>query len=221
MAHTDDARAPFDPARGRPHHHDPAELHNASVAHEHSDVNIRAILMFAAGLVVVAVVVHVLMALMFRWFEGQARKNDPQLSPLSATAPAMPQTTTESPFFGHARGGAQLLTNEPLALEKLRTEEDKRLRGYGWVEGKPGVAHMPVDEAKKLILERGIPTREGEPPDPALGTTAAAMGEASGGRTIGTGKKGTGETGTAPGEQPSPPPAATPNGGHRPGGDKH
>lgn len=213
MTHTDDARGP--------HQHDPAELHNENVAYEHTDVNIRAILMFAVGLVIVAAVVHVLMALMFNWFEGQARENDPRLSPLSATAPAMPATTRESPFFGHARGGAQLLTNEPRALQELRAEEDKRLQGYGWVEGKPGVAHMPLDEAKKLILERGLPTRAGDPLDPALGTRAATTGEASGGRTIPTGKKGNGETGTAPGEQPSPQTSPPPNGGHRPGVDEH
>ena len=191
--HTDEPRAP--------HVHDPAELHNEDVAHEHTDVNIRAIVMFAVGLIVVAAVVHGLMYGMFWWLDEQARQNDPQRSPLATPAPAMPARTTESLNFGHARGGAQLLTNEPLALQKLREEENKRLHGYGWVEGKPGVAHMPIDEAKKLILERGVPVRAGEPLAPTAGTRSAAGGEASGGRSIPTGKK-TGELSTAPAEQP-------------------
>jgi hypothetical protein len=203
MTHTDDARGP--------HHYDPAELHNEDVAHEHTDVNIKAILMFAAGLVVVAAVVHVLMAVMFGWLERQAKKNDPQLSPLSAAAPEMPERTRESPFFGHARGGAQLLTNEPMALRKLRGDEDKRLHGYGWVEGKPGVAHMPLSEAKKLILERGVPTRAGDPLDPNIGTSAAAMGEASGGRTIPAGTSANQGTGAAPAPQPPQQPAPPPH----------
>ena len=198
MTHTDDARGP--------HHHDPAELHNEDVAHEHTDVNIKAILMFAAGLALVTLVVHILMAAMFNWMEGQAKKNDPQLSPLSVAAAEMPKTTRESPAFGHARGGVQLLTNEPMALRKLRGDEDKRLHGYGWVDGKPGIAHMPVNEAKKLILERGVPTRAGDPLDPTLGTRAAAMGEASSGRTIPAARKSTGGSGETPAQTPAAPP---------------
>ena len=211
MTHTDGAGSV-------PHHHDQPEFHNEDVAHEHTDVNIRAILMFAAGLVVVAIVVHFLIAGVFWWLEREARKRDPQLSPINAQVPA---TTTGSPFFGHARGGAQLLTNEPMALQKLRDDEDKRLRGYGWVEGKPGVAHMPVGEAKKLILERGLPVRADGSPDAVTGTRAAAMGEASGGRTIPVGGKGA-QGADAPGQpqpsqqqqKPAQQPAA-PHGGHQ------
>jgi hypothetical protein len=206
MTHTDHARG---------HHH--PELHNPEVAHEQTDVNIRAILMFAGGLVIVAVIVHILMALMFAWLEEQAKKNDPQLSPLAAPSSQMPTTTTESPFFGHARGGAQLLTNEFLALQQLRERENKTLQGYGWVEGKPGVAHMPIGEAKKLIVERGVPVRAGDPPAPTAGTRAAAMGEASGGRSIPTPQSGAQPPAGTP-EQPQqqqPQPPAAPHGGHQ------
>jgi hypothetical protein len=211
MTHTD--------ARGA-HHHDHPELHNEDVAHEHSDVNIRAILMFAIGLVIVAIVVHIVIAVMFRWLDDQAKQNDPQLSPLSAQAPNMPTTTTESPFFGHARGGAQLLTNEPMALQKLRETENKTLQGYGWVEGKPGVAYMPIGEAKKLILERGVPARAGEPVDATIGTRAAAMGDASGGRNIPVTGKATGGPGAGSDQQQQQqqPPAqqpAAPHSGHQ------
>ena len=207
MTHTDDA--------GVLHRHDPEELHNEDVAHEHSDVNIRAIVMFGVGLVIVTAVVALLMAGMFKWLEGQATKNDPPVSPLTAPPQAMPRTTTSSPFFGHARGETQLLTNEPAALRKLSDDEYKRLHGYGWVDGKPGVAHMPIEEAKKLILERGLPARQGAPLDPAVGTHAPAMGEASGGRTIPAGKKSNAAPVATP-EQPKQPQQATPHGG--PGG---
>ena len=211
MTHTDDVY-------GR-HHHDPAELHNEDVAHEHTDVNIRAILMFAVGLAIVALVVHVLMAVMFGWLERQAARQDPVASPMAERAPDMPRNTTESAYFGHARGGAQLLTNEPMALQKLIAEENKRLQGYGWIEGKTGVAYMPLAEAKKLILERGVPVRAGDPVEPTVGTRAAAMGEASGGRAIQTGRKAAdAPAGTTPPAQPPQQPPAAPHGAHQPGG---
>ena len=206
---------PTDGVHSVPHHHEQPEFHNEDVAHEHTDVNIKAILMFAAGLVLVAIVVHFLIAGVFWWLEREARKRDPQLSPVNAQAPAMPRTTTESPFFGHARGGSQLLTNEPLALQKVRDDENKRLQGYGWVQGKQGVAHMPVNEAKKLILERGLPARADGVADPALGTRAAAMGEASGGRTIPGAAKGPQTTPAQPQEQQQKQAPAAPHSGHQ------
>jgi hypothetical protein len=58
---------------------------------------------------------------------------------------------------------------------------------------------MPIAEAKKLILERGLPARAEASPDPRVGSHAYAMGESSGGRTIGV---------PAPPSGAQPPPAA-------------
>jgi hypothetical protein len=158
-------------------------MHNEGVAHEHSDVNIRAIIMFAAGLAVVAIVASIAMWLLFGWFERQAAADDPVLSPLAPPAAEMPRTTAGSTTFGSAPG-PQLLTNEYMALDKHRAAEMERLAGYGWVDQKTGVAHIPIDEAKRLLLQRGLPSRGGQPIAPSLGTRVPASGEASGGRMI-------------------------------------
>jgi hypothetical protein len=171
-------------------HHDPAEMHNEDVAHEHSDINIRAVLGFAAGLVVVTMVVYLLMWGLFVGLEHNAASNDPQLSPLSVPA-------------GQEPAGVRLLTNEPAALREMREAEAKQLDGYGWVNQAAGVAHMPIAEAKKKLLERGLPSRAGEPVDARLGTSAPALGESSGGRILGSRPA----AGT-----PAPPPAPKPAG---------
>ena len=67
-------------------------------------------------------------------------------------------------------------------LQQQRDKEQKVLHGYGWVNQGAGIARMPIDEAKKLILERGLPVSEGEDVSPTL-ARAAARGE-SGGRII-------------------------------------
>jgi hypothetical protein len=180
MTHTDPPppRAPADEAGS---HGDP--LHNEGVAHEHSDVNVRAILAFAAGLAVVAIVASIAMWLLFGWFERQAAADDPPLSPLSVPAAEMPRSTAGSTTFGNAPG-PQLLTNEYMALEKNRAAEMEWLANYGWVDQQAGVAHIPIDEAKKLLLQRGVPTRAGAPIAQTLGTRLPAYGESSGGRMI-------------------------------------
>jgi hypothetical protein len=176
MKHTDGAASYDD---GIPHGGD----HNEDVAHEHSDINVRGILLFASSMVATGLVSAVLMWLLFGFLDRQATRNDPQESPLAMPATQMPKTTTESPFFGSA-ARPQLLTNEPVALERQRAGEDKQLGHYGWIDEKTGVARIPIAEAKKLIIQRGLPARAGDPVDARLGTHAPAMGESSSGRTI-------------------------------------
>jgi hypothetical protein len=209
---------------GVPHrHHEPGEedpLHNEDVDHEHSDINVRAVVGSAIILAVVVIVSQVLMWGLFEVFESRAEATDPVVSPLAQPATDMPKNTQESPFFNAGVGGPQLMVDEPRNLAKQHDEEQKRLRGYGWVNQAGGVAYIPIDEAMKKIRERGLPVREGEAAPPLLGTQAPSRGEASGGRMMLLG----GDPAAAPSE-PNPPtpaekpapdaPAPTP---HKPGG---
>jgi hypothetical protein len=167
------------------HHHSPEELHNEGVAHEHSDINIRGIVSFAGGLAIVTAIVIVLMAGLFKMLESQAAARDPQISPLAAAPVPMPARTTGSPYFGGAPQ-PQLLTDEPALLQQIRQNEARQLEEGAWVDQTAGVARLPIDEAKKLIVERGLPVRAGAPVDPGLGTLRPSRGEASGGRILGT-----------------------------------
>jgi hypothetical protein len=38
-------------------------------------------------------------------------------------------------------------------LDALRAESQQRLSAYGWVDRENGVVHMPIEEAKKQLLE--------------------------------------------------------------------
>jgi hypothetical protein len=161
-----------DPSSRAGHHYTDAEMHNDDVAHEHSDINIRTVLTFGAGLAVVVITAAALMYALFLVLEGQAERRDPEISPV-----AMPS--------GQEAPAPRLLTNEPASLSKFRAEETKKLEGYAWVDERSGVARVPIEQAKKLILQRGLPVRaSGAADDPRIGTHAPAYGEASGGRAI-------------------------------------
>jgi hypothetical protein len=41
----------------------------------------------------------------------------------------------------------------------LREEEARRLNSYGWVDKQGGVARIPIDRAKEVMLQRGFPVR--------------------------------------------------------------
>ena len=182
--------------------HEPGDpLHNEDVAHEHSDINIRALISAAIVLVAVVVVSQVLMWGLFGIFEKQAASHDAAVSPLAPAPATMPPNQVgRSVFSPETVGGPRLLTNEPMALRDQRDKEQKLLHGYGWINQGAGVAHLPIDEAKKLIVERGLPVSEGVAVSPTLGTHAPSRGEASGGRVFLIG----GEPSNAPAMTPAP-----------------
>ena len=55
------------------------------------------------------------------------------------------------------RARAEADDGEPMYLQGSTDAEQQVLHGYGWVDEKAGVARIPIDEAKKLMLERGLP----------------------------------------------------------------
>ena len=165
------------------HHYTPEDMHNEDVAHEHVDVNISALVWSTVVIFGVVAGTAVLMLLLFNLLASQAAARDPKLSPLAMPSTAMPPTTTASPFFGGAPE-PRLMTDEPKRLNEVRTSEQSLLHAYGWTDEKAGVAHIPIDEAKKLTIERGLVVRQDPLTDEHLGTRRPASGESSSGRNV-------------------------------------
>jgi len=38
-------------------------------------------------------------------------------------------------------------------------DQENQLNSYGWVDEQAGTAHIPIDHAMDLIVERGLPVR--------------------------------------------------------------
>ena len=125
-----------------------SKAHDPTVHHEESDVDIRGILGFAAGLLVVAIVVHIAMWGLFRYFEASAAHHEEQ--PTYPLAAKQEQRLPPEP---------RLQTNPRQDLADLRAAEDQTLTTYGWVDRNAGVVRIPVEEAMKLAIQRGLPAR--------------------------------------------------------------
>ena len=129
------------------HGFSPPNPDTPEVEHEGSDVNVRAILGFAAGLIVTAAVIHFIVWLLFLYLSGA-------------------ETTRDTPDFPLAAGQATRVPPEPRLqttpredLRELRAREEEILGSYGWVDKTTGVVRIPIDEAMKLTLQRGLPAR--------------------------------------------------------------
>ena len=154
----------------QPHPGQSHDLHNADVAHEHDDVNVRALLWYGVVLFAITVAIQAAMLGMFKgleWYEG---KNEPYVTPLTEpTGRPWPQPGLQvTPWTDY---------------REFLGEQRNRLHSYGWVDEKLGVARIPIDKAKQMLLQRGLPVRP-ELANDLEGTNVAATGESSGGRTL-------------------------------------
>ena len=153
-----------------PHAHPHGELHNPDTAHEAQDISINAIVAFVVVLAGVTLAIQGAMYGLFVAFDRMEKASDVASSPLAVPA-------------GQAPPDPRLQTTPWTDLKTLRAEEFSYLHSYGWIDKDAGVARMPIDKAKALLLQRGLPVRPG-PVDAREGTSFAATGESSGGRNL-------------------------------------
>ena len=144
--------------------------------HEHTDANVWLIVQFAIWLVVSAVIVHLLMWGMFEWFV----KNRTDTAP-AAEFPLAIQQERRLP------AGPRLQAIPANEIFDFRQRENAELSEYGWVDRNAGTVHIPIEEAKKLLLQRGLPSRtSADAQQGAPGTDAAVLmpADSSSGRTL-------------------------------------
>jgi hypothetical protein len=123
---------------------------------EQTDVNVRVIAKFAVILIVVALVIHVLILGAFRLLEMRARKEDPQLSPLTPARQVAPEPRLQA-MQQPVPTGKEVPFDPQTLRQNILNEEEQRLKSYGWVSKNDGLVHIPIEDAKKLLAERGIP----------------------------------------------------------------
>jgi hypothetical protein len=119
----------------------------ATIGHEMSDVHTRGVLVFAAGLLAIGVVIHVLIWLFLMALAEQQARGTVRQYPLAAG-----QQERVPP-------GPRLQINPREDLRELRSAEDAVLTSYGWVDPNNGVVRIPIDEAMKLTVQRGLEAR--------------------------------------------------------------
>lgn len=120
--------------------------------HESRDMSVRAVALFALGLIVALVLVHFAASGMYQYFASRP----------SHYPPPSPLAETNEQFTG-----PRLLVNQSVDMEKLRASEEAALHSYGWVDRDHGVVHIPIDRAMDLLAQSGLPTNttaQGVPP---------------------------------------------------------
>ncbi|HEY6211864.1 MAG TPA: hypothetical protein VIW45_06245 [Vicinamibacterales bacterium] len=122
--------------------------HEPEARHETSDVNLRAILGFGAALAITGAFINFVVWLLFTFLDVRATRQPAPVYPLAA------QQENRLP------PEPRLQTHPREDLRELRAQEDQILTTYGWVDRNAGVVRVPIDQAMKMLVQRGVPVRQ-------------------------------------------------------------
>jgi hypothetical protein len=130
------------------------------VRHEPTDAESPAVLRVLLGLLVVTAVVAAGLVYLTKGLVSFQRAGDPAQAPLAQQPGRVPPEPR--------------LQTQPFAdIEHQRAEERRVLSSYGWVDKGAGVVHIPIQRAKKLVLQRGLITTAAASPGPAASPAGA------------------------------------------------
>jgi len=127
--------------------------HRPHRGHERSDASIRVVLALGAGLLLLVIVVHPLLALVFDRFNEREQRNDAVRTQVIGEEIDEPQT------FPSPR----LQTTPMQDLTKFRAGEKEILDSYAF--DRQGLIRIPIERAMDLIAERGLPAPKQSTPE--------------------------------------------------------
>ena len=140
----------------------------ADPGHEISNVQVGGITWFIIVLSVSVVLIGWLITAVLNSFEAREKKAELESrpSPFAGERAKLPpeprlQLAPNSEDQIDKSEPPNLKTQHPLEeMKELRKSWDDQINTYGWVDEQGGVVRIPIDEAKRLLLQRGLPTRD-------------------------------------------------------------
>lgn len=140
--------------------------------HEHTDADVWQIVQFAIWLAVSAIVVHVAVWFLFDVFARMSTNTGPAEYPLAIEqGPRLPS-------------GPRLQAIPANEIYQFRLRESAALNSYGWTDKTAGRVRIPISEAMRLTVERGLPARTGEDASQAGEASSLMPTDASAGRAM-------------------------------------
>jgi len=118
----------------------------SGVSYEKEDADTRAVIRAGILLALATLVASALVLFLFRWLAEREARGD---------APPPPMASSLEP--GRLPPAPRLQTLPAQDLAASRAEEEGVLTTYGWVDERAGTVHIPIEEAMRLLAQRGEP----------------------------------------------------------------
>jgi hypothetical protein len=142
---------------------------------EGDGINYRGIIWFVIVLAIVTVTCQLLIWVVLRTMQQNQTLTEAPVSPVAPAAEAR-QAVGGRVYPGMVAVGRPdgpsppLLLKEPDNLAAMREREQEALTTYGWADKAAGTYRIPIDRAKELLMERGLPVRGPVPPPAPVGS---------------------------------------------------
>jgi hypothetical protein len=133
--------------------HEPARV-------EGDGINYRGLAISMIVLTAVTLVCYGIVVVLFNFMESRAVSSGEARAPLAAPA-THPSIIDGRLAPGNTTPTPNLLVNEPMNLAKFRAQEEHILTSFSWMDQNAGTIRIPIAQAKDMLLERGLPTRNG------------------------------------------------------------
>jgi hypothetical protein len=121
--------------------------HHPSVAHERGEEDVKAVSGFGIGLAIGIVIVVFAMWGLFEWFYAREDRASPTPSPVVLSE--KPQLPPEPRLQAVPR----------LDLKALHEGEDQVLDNYAWVDPEKGIVRIPIKDAIKIVIAKGLSSK--------------------------------------------------------------
>jgi hypothetical protein len=211
-------------------HSDDIDEHDPTVHHEERDISISGVMKIIIASTVFTVVLFIALWFIFDLFRDQERVKDlAQVSEVEGSAdrqyppaprlqpfpePASKADPSKLKFVGLGANVSNQPVNNPTRstpvtdMVEMNREQRADIESYAWIDRRQGLVRIPIADAKRILVARGLPVRT-EPATAAAGqaqpgttTNTGLQPQVENARTIGT------RQGTAPPVSPRPAPQA-------------
>ncbi len=126
------------------------ELTHSTVRFEHSDVNVRGVVLAGFGVLLFAYIAVFVLYFVFSHFKNVRAEESPPPLPIEVRGLPLPP----EPRLQHWPGRD---------LQQLRATENFELHHYAWVDRQSGTVSIPIERAMDLVVQRGIPPQKAPP----------------------------------------------------------
>ena len=132
-------------------------VQNVETQHEKSDVNVRALIWFVVIFVAFAAVTHLLVWVLFKAFAAQARHRFGAPPMTKIARPADMNVPAEPRLQPFPTKDSPVVSTPVVDMAHMRQSEDAQLNNPGWIDQQKGIVRIPIERAKQLVLQRGLP----------------------------------------------------------------
>jgi len=137
---------------------------NPETSFEREDLSTRGVFAFMIGLAIVGLVIYFIIVGMYSFLDKYEHAQMTTASPLAPNSEVPSRRIVYDPDHGDyvqkrfKNNGYPILEHDERGeFKKFLLDQEDQLNSYGWVDEQAGVAHIPIDRAMDLIVERGLP----------------------------------------------------------------